>query len=153
MQSTTARHILMSDEETQAVMNKAEECIESECSIDETADLLRTLKSTERDLEERLESIMNMIAHLQHINEKEERQTDEVREFVKDMLRVFSTEVSVFVCCRMRTAKPRRPCRSLERIASSSQKPNVFPAGFSGDVTKHLDAYNSLPPKPWKPTA
>jgi hypothetical protein len=94
MQTSTARHIIMSDEETQAVMNSAQECIDSECSIDETTDLLKTLKSTEKDLEERLETIMNMIAHLQHINQKEERKTDEVREFVKDMMRVFNTDVS-----------------------------------------------------------
>lgn len=36
-----------------------------------------------------MEKIMNMISHLQHIDEKEERQTDEVRAFVRDMFRVF----------------------------------------------------------------
>jgi hypothetical protein len=39
---------------------------------------------------------MNMVAHLQHVNEKESRKTDEVRAFVKDMLRVFSTDVSFY---------------------------------------------------------
>jgi hypothetical protein len=33
---------------------------------------------------------------LQHINEKPERQTNEVRQFVKDMLRVFNTDVRCF---------------------------------------------------------
>ena len=99
MQSSTARHILMSEEETQAVMDTAQFCIESECSLSETTELLQTLKATEKDLEERLDQIMNMISHLQHINEKEERQTDEVRAFVRDMLRVFSTEVSTVRSC------------------------------------------------------
>jgi hypothetical protein len=64
---------------------------------------------------------LNMISHLQHINEKEERQTDEVRAFVKDMLRVFSTD-----------------------------KPLVFPTGFAGDIGKGSQtAYDVLPPKKW----
>ena len=54
-------------------------------------------------LEQRLSKVMNMIAHLQHVNEKEERQTDEVRAFVKDMLRVFAHEVRCVeqqtICC------------------------------------------------------
>ncbi|KAL3916198.1 MAG: hypothetical protein SGILL_005286 [Bacillariaceae sp.] len=99
MPTSTARAILLSDQETQAVMDSAQDCIESECSIDETTELLTTLKSTEKDLEARLNKVMNMISHLQHINAKEERQTDEVRAFVKDMLRVFSTEVSVRYFC------------------------------------------------------
>ena len=114
----------MTEDETSAMLKSASECAEGECSIDDVAGLIGDLKEQEALLTDRMEKVMNMISHLQHINEKEERQTDEVREFVKDMLRVFSTE-----------------------------KPNVFPAGFSGEVTKHLDAYNSLPPKPWKPTA
>jgi hypothetical protein len=63
-----------------------------------------------------------MIGHLQHINEKEERKTDEVRSFVRDMLRVFDTN-----------------------------KPMAFPTGFSGDVGDGpTTAYDALPPKPWK---
>jgi hypothetical protein len=64
---------------------------------------------------------MNMIGSLQHINEKEERKTDEVKAFVRDMLRVFA-----------------------------SGKPIVFPAGFAGDVgSGPTDAYKALKPKPW----
>lgn len=94
MATTTARHLIMSEEETEAILNHAKECVDSECSIDEVDDLLQVLKSTETELEQRLEQVMNMIGHLQHINEKEERKTDEVRAFVKDMLRVFNTDVS-----------------------------------------------------------
>jgi DNA repair exonuclease SbcCD ATPase subunit len=93
MPSTTARHIIMTDEETENILQSAQDCVNSECSVDEVDDLLQVLKSTEKDLEDRLEKIMNLVAQLQHINEKEERQTDEVRQFVKDMLRVFSSDV------------------------------------------------------------
>jgi hypothetical protein len=119
--STTAVRVIMTEEETATILKKSEECIASECSLDEVDDLLAILKDTEMDLEDRLNKIKNMISHLKHINEKEERQTDEVRAFVKDMLRVFNTD-----------------------------KPLIFPTGFSGDVGKGAQtAYDVLPPKKW----
>jgi hypothetical protein len=93
MPSTTARAIIMTDDETNAIMKSANDCVEGECSLDEVSELLSVLKNTEKELEDRMEKIMNMIAHLQHINKKEERKTDEVRAFVQDMLRVFNTDV------------------------------------------------------------
>ena len=121
MASTTAHTVFLTEEETVAVLNKSTECIESECSLDEVDELLTVLKGTETELESRIEEIMNTIAHLQHINEKEERQTDEVRSFVQDMLRVFNTD-----------------------------KPMVFPSGYAGDVGKgSTTAYDALPPKKW----
>lgn len=84
----------MSDEETDAVLKHAGECMEGECSLDEVDDLIKMLKDTEHELETRVEKIMNMVAHLQHINAKEERETNEVRQFISDMLRVFNTDVS-----------------------------------------------------------
>jgi len=119
--SITVQNALLSEEETMAILNKSTECIESECSIDEVDELLAVLKDTEKELEDRLEKIMNMVSHLQHINEVEERKTDEVRAFVKDMLRVFNTD-----------------------------KPMVFPTGFGGDIGKGSQtAYDVLPPKKW----
>ena len=119
--SITAQNAFLSEEETMTVLNKSTECIESECSIDEVDELLTVLKDTEKELEGRLQKIMNAISHLQQINEKEERKTDEVRAFVKDMLRVFNTD-----------------------------KPLVFPTGFGGDVGKGAQtAYDALPPKKW----
>ena len=113
----------MSEEETDAIIKSAEDCAESECSVDDVSGLIFELKEQEQILEERLEKIMNMIAHLQHVNEKEERKTDEVRAFVQDMLRVFSQD-----------------------------KPMVFPAGFGGEIGDGpTTAYDALPPKPWKP--
>mmetsp|Transcript_15482 Transcript_15482/g.35457 ORF Transcript_15482/g.35457 Transcript_15482/m.35457 type:complete len:155 (-) Transcript_15482:401-865(-) len=119
--SMTAHKAFLTEEETMAVLNKSTECIESECSLDEVDELLTVLKGTEKELEGRLEKIMNTISHLQHINEKEERETDEVRAFVRDMLRVFNTD-----------------------------KPIVFPTGYAGDVGKGAQtAYDALPPKKW----
>ena len=114
----------MSDQETDKILQSAADCAEGECSLDDVSELIFELKEQETVMQERLEKIMNMIAHLQHINAKEERKTDEVRAFVKDMLRVFSSE-----------------------------KPMIFPTGFSGDVGDGpTTAYDALPPKKWKPS-
>ena len=112
----------MSDEETASILTSAHECAEGECSIDDVQELVHELKEQEKNLTERLDEIMNMIAHLQHINEKEERKTDEVRAFVKDMLRVFD---------------------------SGKGFPTGFSGDIGkGPMT----AYDALPPKKWKPS-
>merc|ERR1712232_332208 len=117
------RHVILSDEETSAILESAHNCAAGECTIDEVSNLVSELKEQEKVLEERLEKIMNMIAHLQHVNEKEDRKTDEVRQFVKDMLRVFSHEKM------------------------------GYPISFSGDIGDGpKTAYDALPPKPWKPS-
>jgi DNA repair exonuclease SbcCD ATPase subunit len=120
--SSTARSILLSNEETSQILQSADECAAGECSIDEVADLVADLKEQEKLLSERLEAVMNAVAHLQHLNAKKERKTDEVRAFVKDMLRVFDTS-----------------------------KPMAFPTGFAGDIGDGpTTAYDALPPKKWK---
>lgn len=78
-------------------MKSAADCAESECSVDEIADLVSELKEQQKEMEDRMTKVMNMIAHLEHVNEKEERKTDEVRQFVKDMLRVFKHDVSLWL--------------------------------------------------------
>jgi hypothetical protein len=122
--TTTSRHVIMSEEEVSAILTSATECADGECSVEDVDELLMELKEQEKVLEERLEKIMNMINHLQHVNEKEERQTDEVRAFVRDMLRVFAHE----------------------------KNPGFSSSGFTGDVFGKT-AYDALPPKKWKPTA
>lgn len=119
--SSTARPVILSDAETENILQTANDCAEGECSIDDVQDLIYELKQQEKEMHTRLDKIMNMISHLQHVNEKDERQTDEVRALVKDMLRVFSFE-----------------------------KPMVFPTGFAGDVGDGpTTAYDALPPKKW----
>ena len=120
--SSSARFIILSDAETDSILKSAADCAEGECSVDEVADLVRELKDQQLVLEQRMTKIMNMIAHLEHVNEKPERQTSEVRAFVKDMLRVFAHEKT------------------------------AFPAsGFSGEIGDGpTTAYDALPPKKWK---
>jgi hypothetical protein len=119
--SQTVRHLIISDKETEDVLQTAGDCVEGECSVEDVGELIHVLKETQDELRDRLEKVMNMIAHLQHINEKEERKTDEVRRFVSDMLRVFSTD-----------------------------KPMFFPSGFTGDIGDGpTTAYDALPPKKW----
>ena len=114
-------YVILSDEETERILSSATDCAEGECSIDDVSELIAELKGQEKEMQARLEKIMNMIAHLQHINAKEERKTDEVRAFVKDLLRTFSTD-----------------------------KPMYFPTGFAGDVGDGpTTAYDALPPKKW----
>ena len=121
----------MSDAETEQVLKQASGCVEGECSIDEVDDLLAVLKETEAELEARLEKIMNMVSHLQHINAKEERKTDEVRAFVSDLLRVFSTGVSTelvgdrsYPLCHQE-----RSSTDISHFSSCSN-PSPFPQGF-----------------------
>jgi hypothetical protein len=52
------------------------------------------LKAQQDILNARLVKVMNMVAHLQEVNQKKERKTDEVRSFVQDLLRVFNHDVS-----------------------------------------------------------
>jgi hypothetical protein len=112
----------MSDAETDAILQSAKNCADGECSVDEISDLVSELKEQQEILELRMNKIMNMIAHLEHVNEKPNRNDDEVRKFVKDMLRVFAHEKQ------------------------------AFPAtGFSGDIGDGpTTAYDALPPKKWK---
>jgi hypothetical protein len=112
----------MSEDEIQSVLTTAGDCAEGECSLDDVNELIFELREQEKILEERLEKIMNMIGHLQHVNEKEERQTDEVRAMVRDMLRVFSNEKGHWA------------------------------TGFSGDIGDGpTTAYDALNPKKWTP--
>ena len=93
----------MSEEEITAILDKAHDCVESECAVADVNDLIAELKDQQKVLTQRLETIMNVVAHLQHANESEARKTDDVRAIVKDMLRVFTTQVSeylvVWACC------------------------------------------------------
>ena len=91
--SNTARFILLSDEETESIVKVAKECAEGECSLDEVTALVSDLKEQQELLELRLNKITTMIGDLEHLNAKDERKDAEVRQLVKDMLRVFAHEV------------------------------------------------------------
>ncbi|KAL9185783.1 hypothetical protein ACHAXT_003560 [Thalassiosira profunda] len=124
VRTQTARNLIMTEEEITAVLDKAHTCVESECAVTDVDDLIMELKDQQKVLNARLETIMNVVAHLQHANEQEKRKTDDVRAIVKDMLRVFTTQ------------------------------DGKFAMGFSGDVGDGpTTAYDALPPKPWKAAA
>eukprot|EP00554_Chaetoceros_debilis_P010821 CAMPEP_0194108032 /NCGR_PEP_ID=MMETSP0150-20130528/7805_1 /TAXON_ID=122233 /ORGANISM="Chaetoceros debilis, Strain MM31A-1" /LENGTH=152 /DNA_ID=CAMNT_0038796623 /DNA_START=34 /DNA_END=492 /DNA_ORIENTATION=- len=119
--SSTAQKVLLSEEDTAAILGKAHDCAEGECSVDDVSGLIAELKEQQHDMSARLEEMMNMVAHLQKINVDETRKKDEVREYVRDLLRVFDTSSSGFA------------------------------TGFSGDIGKgSTTAYKALNPKPWK---
>ncbi|KAL7433981.1 hypothetical protein ACHAXH_004724 [Discostella pseudostelligera] len=122
--TTTSLNLIMSEEEITAILDKAHGCVESECAVSDVNDLIAELKDQQKVLTQRLETIMNVVAHLQHANESEARKTDDVRAIVKDMLRVFTTQNGKFAM------------------------------GFSGDIGDGpTTAYDALPPKPWKNSA
>lgn len=97
----------MTEDEITAILDKAHGCVESECAVNDVDDLIVELKDQQKVLQARLENIMNVVAHLQAANAKQDRKTDDVRALVKDMLRVFTTQVSSYTCstaafmCRM----------------------------------------------------
>lgn len=121
-QSSTAQNVLLSQEETDAIIAKADACIDSECSIDETDNLIKELKEQQVILNNRLVDVMNMVAHLQKVN-THGKDRNEVREFVKDLLRVFSHEDT-----------------------------KHYATGFSGDIGKGpTTAFDVLDPPKYKP--
>ena len=84
----------MTEDEITAILDKAHGCVESECAVNDVDDLISELKDQQKVLSARLENIMNVVSHLQNANEQKQRKTDDVRAIVKDMLRVFTTQVS-----------------------------------------------------------
>jgi len=111
----------MTEDEITGILDKAHGCVESECAVADVDDLIMELKDQQKVLNERLETIMNVVAHLQAANVEESRKTDDVRAIVKDMLRVFTTQ------------------------------DGKFAMGFTGDIGDGpTTAYDALPPKPWK---
>ena len=122
--SPTARHILLSDEETSQILKTADDCVQGECSIDDVSMLVSELKDTEKELNSRLVKVTQMIKDLEHVNQKDERKTNEVKQFVKEMLSVFNHGST-----------------------------GHYPIGFTGDIGDGpTTAYDALPPKKWTDT-
>eukprot|EP00522_Entomoneis_paludosa_P016287 CAMPEP_0172442422 /NCGR_PEP_ID=MMETSP1065-20121228/2848_1 /TAXON_ID=265537 /ORGANISM="Amphiprora paludosa, Strain CCMP125" /LENGTH=149 /DNA_ID=CAMNT_0013192263 /DNA_START=93 /DNA_END=542 /DNA_ORIENTATION=+ len=120
---STARQVILSESEVESIMQSASDCAEGECSLEDVNELIFELQEQQKIMQSRLDKTMNMIADLQSLNGKTQDR-DEVRAFVKDMLRVFSHD-----------------------------KPNFPVSGFSGDVGKGSQtAWDVLPPKKWTPS-
>lgn len=120
----------MTPEETTKLITHATDCADGECSVDEVGDLITVLKSQQKELASRVDEIDKMIGSLASVNEKDERETDEVRETVRAIFRVFQ----------------------LGAKASGNDYPALTkPTGYSGEVGKGATtAYDALPPKKWK---
>ena len=120
----------MSADEAETVMKHATDCADGECSLDEVEDLIDLLKAQQKELADRVATVKSMIATLESTNAKPDRKTDEVRETIRALYRVFQ----------------------LGDKASGNDYPSLSKAtGWSGDVGKGAQtAYDSLPPKKWK---
>ena len=134
MTTTTARTMIMSDEETEAMLRTIQDCSEhTQCGVDDVSALLDELRSQETVLSARLAYLDQLVQDLKattqpHASKKGGSTTsddkDAVRALVRDLLRVFST-----------------------------QGAPAFPvSGFAGDIGQGpMTAYDALPPKKWKP--
>merc|ERR1711935_1016050 len=120
--STTARHVILTEEDVSTMMKSVTDCAEGECSVDDVNDLLVDLREQKKTMQERLKMIDGMVNKLVTANDKGEREVDDVRQLVLDFLRVFNTD-----------------------------KPLYPPAGWAGEVGDGPStAYDALPPKPYK---
>jgi hypothetical protein len=122
----------MTASESEAVMKHASDCAEGECSLDDVDDLIDVLKAQQKELYERVQKVKMMIVDLETLNKKDDRKVDQVRETVRALFRVFQ----------------------LGDKASGNDYPKLSkPTGWSGDVGDGpKTAYDSLPPKKWKPS-
>lgn len=111
-------------------MGKANGCANGECSLDEVADLIDTLKVQQKELSERVQQVKAMVQSLETVNSQDSREVDEVRETVRALFRIFQ----------------------LGDKGSGNDYPGLTKAmGWTGEVGGGpTTAYDSLPPKPWK---
>ncbi|CAB9517347.1 expressed unknown protein [Seminavis robusta] len=121
---------LMAPDDVDSVLSKAEDCSEGECSVDEVSELLSILKGQQKELYSRVQTLKETIYTLEHVNEKDAREVDEVRETVRAIYRIFQ----------------------LGDKASGNDYPSLSkPTGWSGEIGDGpKTAYDALPPKKWK---
>ena len=67
----------MTESEITAILDQAHECAEGECAVDDVEDLISELKTQQKVLSERLDTIMNAVAVLQAANDSSDRKTGE----------------------------------------------------------------------------
>lgn len=144
----------MTEDEITAILDKAHGCVDSECAVDDVSDLIAELKDQQKVLNDRLETIMNVVSHLQAANESEKRKTDDVRAIIKDMMRVF-TDNKVSDCLPVSFVRPRLSPITVPRlifiVLPTFAQDGKFAMSFSGDIGDGpTTAYDALPPKPWK---
>ena len=85
---------LMTAAEIDAIINEAESCAHGECAVDEVESLISNLQDQQSLLSKRIEEIDGLVKDLEHVNGKDDRPVDEVRETVRAIFRVFALGVS-----------------------------------------------------------
>ncbi|KAL9185550.1 hypothetical protein ACHAXT_003327 [Thalassiosira profunda] len=121
---------LMTVAEVDAIITEAEACAEGECALDEVENLINNLQDQQSSLSKRIEEIGGLIKDLEHVNGKDDRPVDEVRETVRAIFRIFA----------------------MGDKASGNDYPSLsMPMGYSGETAGGgKTAYDVLPPKPIK---
>ncbi|EJK52869.1 hypothetical protein THAOC_27807 [Thalassiosira oceanica] len=155
----TACNLVMTEAEITAILDQAHECAEGECAVDDVEDLIAELRTQQKVLSERLDTIMNAVAHLQTANESSDRKTGELLwEF---LLRApfarfwIGTERSktFFADLLEKNVYPADDVRALIKdvMRVFSTEKGQYANAFSGDIGSGAQtAYDVLPPKPWK---
>lgn len=96
MRIQTARN-LMTAEEVKSIIDEAESCSRGECALDEVEDLISSLLAQQSLLSKRIAEIDGLVKDLEHVNGRDERPTDEIRETVRAIFRIFALGVSYFL--------------------------------------------------------
>lgn len=89
----TARN-LMTAAEIQSIIDEAESCAQGECALDEVEGLITNLLAQQSLLSKRIAEIDGLVKELEHVNGKDNRPTDEIRETVRAIFRIFAMGVS-----------------------------------------------------------
>mmetsp|Transcript_18383 Transcript_18383/g.35776 ORF Transcript_18383/g.35776 Transcript_18383/m.35776 type:complete len:162 (-) Transcript_18383:231-716(-) len=121
---------LMSAQEVELIMEEAEKCAHGECQLDEVDSLIASLQDQQSLLSKRIEEMDGLIKELEHINGKDNRPVDEMKETLRAIFRIFA----------------------LGDKSSGNNYPALSkPMGYSGETAGGgRTAYDVLPPKPMK---
>lgn len=84
----------MTAAEIDSIISEAESCAEGECALDEVESLITNLQGQQSSLSKRIAEIDGLVKDLEHVNGKDDRPVDEVRETVRAIFRVFALGVS-----------------------------------------------------------
>ncbi len=87
----------MSATQIDSIIVEAESCAEGECALDEVESLISNLQNQQSMLSKRIEEIDGLVKDLEHINGRDDRPVDEVRETVRAIFRVFALGVSSYL--------------------------------------------------------
>jgi hypothetical protein len=91
--SSTALNI-MTAAELESIISEAEACAEGECALDQVESLIHNLLDQQKMLNQRIGEIDTLVKDLEHMNGKDNRPTDEVRNTVQAIFRIFALGVS-----------------------------------------------------------